>query len=252
MPSGLYQTHTDVDTCPQCGVAVGKNALMCQECGHVLTGQERWAQVEPKKRLVDRVPPLVLGTIIALPIGVLMFFLFKDVILPMSEGAGEKRAQPVRKETGGKPAMQVARDLATVGSSGVIKNEVQRLMAEEIISNHTPDYAYFTAGSRWAELSEEARRKELENLRKSLRASRIPAFFKFVMPDGEPYASVGESRIEINVELEKRLAYPDGMAPFRPIEIPPELGGGPSAPHAEPEVGEETQSPPARKLPRGM
>ena len=78
-------------SCPQCGAQVTERMLSCPECGHVLPGQERWEAVEPKKGLTERIHPMVLGCIIALPIGIMLFFLFKDVILPMTEATVEKK-----------------------------------------------------------------------------------------------------------------------------------------------------------------
>ncbi len=89
----------------------------CPECGHMLPGEERWESVEPPQRLVDRVPPLVLGSIIASPIAVVFFFLFKNIILPMSESAAvSKHANAISKETKGAAPKQMAKDVARVAS----------------------------------------------------------------------------------------------------------------------------------------
>ena len=97
--------------CPQCGAKVGERTLICPECGHVLPGQERWEEVEPKKSLTERIPPLLWGVILAIPVAVLLFFFFKDFMLPATEAKIDKRIRAIRNETPkGKTPMQAAKD----------------------------------------------------------------------------------------------------------------------------------------------
>jgi hypothetical protein len=184
--------------CPQCGAKVTERMLSCPECGHVLPGQERWEAVEPKKGLFDRIPPLLMGCIIALPIGIVLFFLFKDVIMPMTEATVEKRREALRQELPeGKTAMQASKDLAKRAGSGVIRVEIQRLIDEGIIAEAKDDYRSFTAGPRWPELPDAAKRKALADIRTALVRSGMAIHFRFVNDQGESLALVTGDSIEL-------------------------------------------------------
>ena len=185
-------------SCPQCGAQVTERMLSCPECGHVLPGQERWEAVEPKKGLTERIHPMVLGCIIALPIGIMLFFLFKDVILPMTEATVEKKTEALRKEIPkGKTPMQASKDLAKRAASGVIRVETQRLMNDGIIAEAKDDYRSFTAGSRWPELSDAEKRKALEDIRTALVRSGMAIHFRLVNDSGESLALVTGESIEL-------------------------------------------------------
>lgn len=93
-----------VSTCPQCRAAVTEKLLTCPECGHVLPGEERWSNLEPKKGLLDRVPPIVWGCIIALPIGLLVFYTFKGMLVSMRSTAAEKAQKSAAAEAHSKKA----------------------------------------------------------------------------------------------------------------------------------------------------
>lgn len=185
-------------SCPQCGAKVTERMLSCPECGHVLPGQERWEAVEPKKGLTERIHPMVLGCIIALPIGIMLFFLFKDVILPMTEATMEKRNEALRQELPtGKTAMQASKDLAKRAASGVIRVETQRLIDDGIIAEVKDDYTSFTVGSRWPELPDGAKRKVLADIRTALVRSGITTHFRVVNDSGESIALVTDKSIEL-------------------------------------------------------
>ncbi len=76
---GIHREDAQKDglSCPQCGARVSQRMLSCPECGHILPGEDRWEAAEPGKGLMDRVSARTLGYIIAIPIGILLFFLFK-------------------------------------------------------------------------------------------------------------------------------------------------------------------------------
>ena len=214
-------------SCPQCGAQVTERMLSCPECGHVLPGQERWEAVEPKKGLTERIHPMVLGCIIALPIGIMLFFLFKDVILPMTEATVEKRTEALRKEIPkGKTPMQASKDLAKRAASGVIRVETQRLINDGIIAEAKDDYRSFTAGSRWPELSDAAKRKALEDIRTALVRSGMAIHFRFVNDSGESLALVtGES-----IELFEGEGLPES------IDSDSETGEEPATPSVRPNI----------------
>jgi hypothetical protein len=185
-------------SCPQCGAQVTERMLSCPECGHVLPGEERWEAVEPKKGLFDRVPPKLLGYIIALPIGIILFFVFKDVILPMSEATMEKRADAIRKELHqGKTPIQTAQGIAKGAGAAIIKLETQRLVNDGVISGASDDYRTFKTGYRWPELSQEEKRKVLEDIRTALRRSGIGVNFRLVDDLGDSLALVSDKSIDL-------------------------------------------------------
>lgn len=190
--------RTSGSSCPQCGAKVTARMLSCPECGHVLPGEDRWEAVEPKKGLFERIPARLLGYIIALPIGIMLFFLFKDVILPMTEATMEKRKEDLRQEIPtGKTAMQASKDLAKKAASGVIRVETQRLIDEGIIAEVTDDYRSFTVGSRWPELPDATKRKVLADIRTALVRSGISTHFRVVNDVGESIALVTDKSIEL-------------------------------------------------------
>jgi hypothetical protein len=185
-------------SCPQCGAQVTERMLSCPECGHVLPGQERWEAVEPKKGLTERIHPMVLGCIIALPIGIILFFLFKDVILPMTEATVEKKKEALLQEIpAGKTPIQASKDLAKRAASGVIRVETQRLMNDGIIAEAKDDYRAFVAGSRWPELSQAEKRKALADIRTALVRSGMAIHFRLVNDSGESLALVTGESIEV-------------------------------------------------------
>jgi len=214
-------------SCPQCGAKVTERMLSCPECGHVLPGQERWEAVEPKKGLTERIHPLVLGCIIALPIGIMLFFLFKDVILPMTEATVEKRTDALRQELPkGKTPIQASKDLAKRAASGVIRVETQRLISDGIIAEAKNDYRSFTAGSRWPELSDAEKRKALGDIRTALVRSGMAIHFRVVNDSGESLALVTDESIELY----------DGDGPTESVESGSETGEEPATPSARPNI----------------
>jgi hypothetical protein len=230
---GTYAGAKLGDTCPQCGASVKATALRCPECGHVLPGEERWERVEPKKRLVDRIHPIVLGIIIAIPAGVFLFFVFKDFIIPASESVGERRAQAVRSELPeGKTPIEAAKDLARFGARNIAKAEIQRLISDDILFSASADYTVFTAGSKWLDISDDDRMNYLDEIRRYLVTSGIPVHFKLLMSTGEVYAKVNEHDITLTRKDEGN-AIPPGLGQSeagQPAPAPPEMDSIPSPP----------------------
>jgi hypothetical protein len=192
-PVGIWQSPgTSADnTCPQCGATVGKRDLTCPECGHMLSGEERWSEVEPRPKLLDRIPPKVLGCILAIPVAVILFFLFRNIIFPMSEKAFSKRADDLRKETQGKAPLKIAREVATAASGNIIQAETQRLMVEEILSSANHNFSEFTAGPRWNDISLDQKKNEMKKLREAMRKSGVTHSFRLVDESGKVLAKIG-------------------------------------------------------------
>jgi hypothetical protein len=212
--------HYDSTQCPQCGAAVSKRVLTCPECGHVLPGEERWEGAEPKRRLVDQIPPKVLGCIIALPIAVAFFFLFRDIILPMSESAISKRADSIRQETRGEAPLKLAREMGKVGSSNVIKFEVERLVAEGTLESASEDFSVFVAGAGWNELSHEGKLGQLSELREALKNSGMAPDFQLVAESGQVLASVQGRHIRITDQVPPDTTIPGHVAAPEPRPEP--------------------------------
>lgn len=214
-------------SCPQCGAKVTERMLSCPECGHVLPGQERWEAVEPKKGLFERVPARLMGYIIALPIGIMLFFLFKDVILPMTEATVEKRTEALRQELPkGKTPIRASKDLAKRAASGVIRVETQRLIDDGVLAEAKDDYRAFTAGSRWPELSDAEKRKALGDIRSALVRSGMAIHFRVVNDSGESLALVTDESIELF----------DGNGPTESVDSGSEIGEEPATPAVSPNL----------------
>jgi zinc-ribbon domain len=213
--------------CPQCGAKVTGRMLSCPECGHVLPGEERWEAVEPKKGLFERIPARLMGYIIALPIGIVLFFLFKDVILPMTEATVEKRTEALRQELPkGKSPIQASKDLAKRAASGVIRVETERLINEGIIAEAKDDYRSFTAGSRWPELSDAGKRQTLGDIRSALVRSGMATHFRLVNDMGESLALVTGESVELF----------DGIGPTESVESGSETGEEPPSQSVSPNL----------------
>ncbi|MGB6067908.1 MAG: zinc ribbon domain-containing protein [Desulfomonilaceae bacterium] len=184
-------------SCPQCGARVSERMLSCPECGHILPGEDRWEAAEPGKGLLDRVSARTLGYIIAIPVGILLFFLFKNAILPMTQATMDKRAEDIRKEIpNGMTPKEAARDVARQAGARIIQIEVQRLVSNSVLSSANKDYTSFTAGSEWTDLPQEEKRHILEHLRSALVRSSMPGDFELVNDSGESLARVTDNSIE--------------------------------------------------------
>ncbi len=164
--------------CPQCGAQVSSRALTCPECGHVLPGEERWESVEPKRTFVERMSPKLLGIVIALPLAILVAYVFKDIILPMSEATVEKRVDAIRKEMpAGRSPRGTAREMARLAQSRVVELEVERLKTAGIISEAETDHSAFFVGPFWEQLPVEERIRVLNGLRAVMvQSSMYPNF----------------------------------------------------------------------------
>ncbi len=233
----LAEDHPDADQerCPQCGAGVRKTALTCPECGHLLSGQDRWDGTEPPKRFLDRIPPLVLGSIIAGICGIFLFYIFRDIIMPMSYSAGEKRAEDLRREMPkDKAPIQAARDLARVGAQGALRGELSRLMAEDIVSSSNTHYTQFTGGSRWTELSNQERMETLHSLRKAMESAGMPVRFTFNMPSGELYATVTAYAIRVEEPFKDASPSAAGSTPPAPDPFRIDIPSAPAPPAVNP------------------
>jgi hypothetical protein len=188
----LSGSQTDKSSfCPQCGAQVSKSMLTCPECGHVIPGQDRWAEAEPKTSFLNRLSPKTIGCLLALPILVALIFFFVHIIFPMAETVGEKRAQAVRKEIPhGKTPMEAARDMAKAVSRTTIRGEVTRYVDDQILSSAKEDYSAFTVGPKWESLSLQEKETFVQEMSLTLEGSGLKKTFRLVAPSGKTVAKV--------------------------------------------------------------
>ncbi len=184
--------------CPQCGADVTEKMLICPECGHVLPGEERWANVEPKPRLVDRIPPKVLGAVVAFPIAFLLFFVFKDIILPMTEDTIEKRTRAAKaaRATGLKKAGLKERQ-ASVDPREALDRLVDNLIESDVFADVNRELTVFYAGPRWMLMSGDERLESLDRLRKAMRKSVGEFELEVVDSLGAAVAWVNHNSVEL-------------------------------------------------------
>ncbi|MBI5248270.1 MAG: zinc-ribbon domain-containing protein, partial [Desulfomonile tiedjei] len=177
--------------CPQCGAQVSKKMLTCPECGHVIPGQDRWAEAEPKTGLLQRLSPKTIGCILAFPVAVVLFFFFKNIIVPMAETVGDKRAQAVRKEIPkGKTPMEAAKDMAKELSTRTISAEVTRYIEDEILTSAKVDFSSFTVGPKWEQLTAQERELFVREISLAMEGSNLKKDFRLVSPSGHTIAKV--------------------------------------------------------------
>lgn len=184
--------------CPQCGAQVSNRALTCPECGHMLPGEERWERVEPKKTFLDRMSPKTLGILIALPIAVFVIYIFKDIILPMSEATTEKKISALLKEMpAGKSPRGTAQEMARVAQTLTVELEVERLKTTGVISESEPDHSIFFTGPAWEVLPVEERIRVLEGLRAAMLRSSIEPNFQLLDSHHQVVATVTRQSVSL-------------------------------------------------------
>ena len=194
------ETRSPVDSsqCVQCNARVTERMLICPECGHVLPGEERWSKVEPKKRFLDRVPPKVLGTMVALPIAVAMVFVFKDIIIPMTENTIEKRAkaaQSARSSKASDPGLVSRR--VHIDPEKAMDGMVERLIASKVLAHVNEDLTVFHVGSAWWLMSGDDRLEMLDGLRKVMTTSLGEFELELLDSSGGFVAWVNQDSVEL-------------------------------------------------------
>ncbi len=213
----------DPDHCPYCGVRVAETALTCPECGHVLPGEDRWAKAEQDIPLMERIPPLVLGSLFAIPIGIALFIFFAFFMLPAQEAKVQDRIERLRKQTpdGQSPkgaAKQLARDVAARN----LRMQIGRLQSLDIFAEVNDDFSVFYAGSRWNSLSEAEREEHLVQIQHAKKRSDM--FVPFVVMDmwDNTVAQVTETKVEI-IPIDDARSWSTVEDP-EPIEADPSVG----------------------------
>lgn len=169
-PAGVHSgSAVDSSQCPQCSAEITDKMLICPECGHVLPGEERWANVEPQPRLLDRIPPKVLGTVVALPIAVVLFFVFKDIILPMTDKTIENSGRTIQRREANSQRRAGSETLPTKEQANAnLDKLLDDLISGKILVDVDEDLTVFYVGPRWLEMSGDERLRILDRLRLSM------------------------------------------------------------------------------------
>jgi hypothetical protein len=249
MEKRATNSNDPLSQCPQCGAAVSARSLICPECGHVLPGKQRWEQVEPKRRVVDRIPPLMWGVILAVPFALMLFFLFKDVILPVAEEAIDQRIEDLRRETPqGKTPMQAAKSMTKDAGMAFLESQIKIMTSQDLLSAVDKEYRTFTTGSLWAQFPAEEQVRNLYKIRDAMKGAKIEVDFQVVNPAGQVLARVTEHSVEVVVGMSPQLGNElEGKTPALPLPsatdidavkraVTPQLPGGMKRP-LEPRPG---------------
>ncbi|MEW6140460.1 MAG: hypothetical protein AB1733_19745 [Thermodesulfobacteriota bacterium] len=185
--------------CPQCGAAITSKMLLCAECGHMLPGEERWENVEPKKRLIDRIPPKVLGSIVALPFAIALLYVFTEIIIPMALAVADKRSQTTEQSK--RAGREVLRGEKATGQRAAVPEHlasvVKELIDANVFSDANPDFTGFTTGPAWEELSEDQRLDHLDALRMDMLRVRTKFQFTVVDPGGKIIGRATENSVSL-------------------------------------------------------
>lgn len=189
----------DLSRCPQCGAEVTEKMLICPECGHVLPGEQRWANVEPQPRWVDQISPKILGSIIALPIAIMLFFVFKDIILPMTENTIEKRATAVKnaRSKRSNDAVPKATGVSQVDPVVAVNRLVDEMIVSRVLAKVNDDLSVFHVGPRWWTMTGDDKLEALDRLRKSMRKSAGEFEFEVLDSSGAAVAWVNHDSVEL-------------------------------------------------------
>jgi hypothetical protein len=204
--------------CPQCRAQVSPTHLTCPECGHVLPGEHRWERAEPRKRLMERIPPLILGIILAVPVGIALFVFFRYFLLPAQAIKVEQRVEQIRKEGRGKTPIEVAKQGARGASLRTVQLEVDRLISAGVFQAADRDFSTFTAGPRWMEAGVDERITWLTDFVARMKNARHRVDFEVLTPDGQLVARATDDDIEVWAP-DTAVA---GQKPSGTIEVRPE------------------------------
>lgn len=188
--------------CSQCGAEVPEIALTCPECGHVLSGSQRWEEPESEETLLDRIPPLLWGCILAIPFLIVFYLILTYYVLPASESRIDKRIATIREEAGQRNKANAANfplaaDPLVGRANEALDQEIQTLIADGILTDATEDLTLFHTGDRWSRLSEKELAGNLARIALAMRNAQLGTSFEVVDTDGWTVATCTEQGIQI-------------------------------------------------------
>jgi hypothetical protein len=195
-------------SCPQCGAEVSAKSLTCPECGHLLSGAERWGALKEEKTILQRLPPWLIGCVIATPAAVLVVYVFAYLLYPMIEAVGERKAQTQRAQ---RSAEKVKRDIqdrktpdgkkeeqsetALIAKRATLEREIHALVQRRIFAGPDESYRSFQAGSAWNGLSEDQKYSHLARIRTGMQQAELPVDFEIRDLWGSTVARVTEEAV---------------------------------------------------------
>ncbi len=152
--------------------------------------------MQPEKSFLLRVPPWLIGCVIALPIAIGMYVVFKHVLVPLTAASIHKRAVAI-----GKPILTHKKPSpATMGEKPAelpVHAQVQLLTDRGILQEVNEDFTAFTVTERWYDLSRDDKVALLTQLGAALLASGMTAPFEIKDDSGIPGARVTSRTIEL-------------------------------------------------------
>ena len=162
----------------------------------MLPGEERWSQVEPALKLTERIPPAILGTILAIPVGIALFIFFWYFVLPAQETRVNKKIDRLMQETGDKAPLKAAEQQASAASLRVVDTVYERLLFEEVFVDKNDDYTSLTAGVTWNNATNQQRVVWINLIGRAMTRAGLPAEFEIVDQSGNQIGYVTEKSIE--------------------------------------------------------
>lgn len=225
--------------CSQCGAHVTEEMLTCPECGHVLPGETRWSRVQPERSARFRIPPWIIGCIIACPMALGLYAVFKHVLIPMSAASIQKRTHHTGTPAHGAqhPAPGTGKAHSTVPP---IQEKVQSLTADGILLKTSSDFTIFTVSDRWYKLSRDEKLSLVTLLASALEASGLGTSFEIRDDAG----IVGARTNPQAVELLDRYGFSETTPRSSPADGKPQPDKNP-VPAGTQEPGPQEKAPAA-------
>jgi len=187
----------------------------------------RWSRVQPEKSVRLPVPPWLMGCIMALPLAIGLYVVFKHILIPLSTASIHKRVQTV-----GKP-LPTARNqhpapAVTNKAELPILPLTQQFIARGILQAVNADFTAFVVTERWYDLSREDKIAFVRQLAAGLLASGVIAPFEVKDDSGIPGARVNSETIELldrygfseTIEREDRDRGLNPPAGEKPVDLP--------------------------------
>ncbi len=216
----------DPTKCPNCRADVGKKALICPECGHVLPGAQRWEEVEGKKPLLERIPPLVLGIIIALPFAVVAFYFLIHLLLPATEADVDKKIARLQKKRATRAAQQNA---VSSQESAALQSLMDELSDKRIFVSYSAGLREMQTGPGWEKLNNKTRSLHLSRLSQSMQEAGYNPDFVVIDEEGYTVARVVGTSVEV-FEADFETVFKKQEPEKPPLHVMPKPGVPPEMP----------------------